>query len=137
MRSDCTDKSIFILSSTSLVLDDILFEMFKKSIIVFLIFFISQALLADNLKNYKYKNYKKNTVKVNFDSIIPKMRAKMFDGKKIDLISLIVNSFELDRRLSSDLLQHKVKICPGLFCIIGLEHQCHIIFSFGNSRLDL
>ena len=84
MRSDCTDKSIFILSSTSLVLDDILFEMFKKSIIVFLIFFISQALLADNLKNYKYKNYKKNTVKVNFDSIIPKMRAKMFDGKKID-----------------------------------------------------
>ncbi len=40
--------------------------------------------LADNLKNYKYKNYKKNAVKVNFDSIIPKMRAEMFDGKKID-----------------------------------------------------
>ena len=40
--------------------------------------------LADNLKNYKYKNYKKNAVKVNFDSIIPKMRAEMFDGKKIN-----------------------------------------------------
>ena len=58
--------------------------MFKKSIIVFLIFFVSQTLLANDIKNYKYKNYKKNTVKVNFDSIIPKMRAEMFDGKKID-----------------------------------------------------
>ena len=44
----------------------------------------SANLFADDLKNYKYENYKTNAVETDFNSIIPKMRGEMFDGKKID-----------------------------------------------------
>ena len=56
----------------------------KKLIAIFLIIMFSANLFADDLKNYKYENYKKHAVETNFTSIIPKMRGEMYDGKKID-----------------------------------------------------
>ena len=35
----------------------------------------SANLFADDLKNYKYENYKTNAAEVSFFSIIPEMRA--------------------------------------------------------------
>ncbi len=49
-----------------------------------LVIFISQLLFADDLNNYRYENYKANAVGVSFTSVIPKMRAEMYDGKEID-----------------------------------------------------
>jgi len=58
--------------------------MFKKNIVFLLVFFFSQLLFADDLTNYKYENYKTNAVEISFTSVVPKMRAEMFDGKEID-----------------------------------------------------
>ena len=56
----------------------------KNFIAIFLIIMFSANLFADDLKNYKYENYKTNAAEVSFFSIIPEMRAEMFDGKEID-----------------------------------------------------
>ena len=75
---------IIILNSTFLVVDGKILNMFKKNIVFLLVFFISQHLFAEDLKNYKYKNYKTNAVEITFVSSIPKMHVEMFDGKQID-----------------------------------------------------
>ncbi len=46
--------------------------------------FFSQLLFADDLTNYKYENYKTNAVEISFTSVVPKMRAEMFDGNEIN-----------------------------------------------------
>ena len=55
-----------------------------KKLIALLIFIFSANLFAEDLKNYKYKNYKTNSVEISFTSIIPKMRGEMYDGSNID-----------------------------------------------------
>jgi len=59
-------------------------NMFKKNIVFLLVLFFSQLLFADDLKNYKYENYKTNAVEISFTSVVPKMRAEMFDGNEIN-----------------------------------------------------
>ena len=54
-----------------------------RNFIFLLTLFISQLLFADDLNNYKYEGYKANAVDVSFNSILPKMRAEMYDGKEI------------------------------------------------------
>ena len=51
--------------------------------IFLLTLFTSQLLFAAGLDDYKYENYKAGAVEVSFNSIIPKMRAEMYDGKEI------------------------------------------------------
>ena len=58
--------------------------MFKKNIVFLLLLFFSQLLFADDLTNYKYENYKTNAVEISFTSVVPKMRAEMFDGNEIN-----------------------------------------------------
>ena len=54
-----------------------------KNFIILLALFFSQLLFADDLNDYKYENYKANAVEISFTSILPKMRAEMYDGKEI------------------------------------------------------
>jgi len=58
--------------------------MYIRNFMLLLVIFISQLLFADDLNNYRYENYKANAVGVSFTSVIPKMRAEMYDGKEID-----------------------------------------------------
>ena len=46
--------------------------------------FFSQLLFADDLTNYKYENYKTNAVEISFTSVVPKMRAEMYNGNEIN-----------------------------------------------------
>ncbi len=57
--------------------------MYLRNFIFVLTLFTSQLLFADDLDDYKYENYKAGAVEVSFNSIIPKMRAEMYDGKEI------------------------------------------------------
>ena len=65
--------------------------MYLRNFIFVLTLFTSQLLFADDLDDYKYENYKAGAVEVSFNSIIPKMRAEMYDGKEISglILSLI------------------------------------------------
>jgi dienelactone hydrolase len=54
-----------------------------KNFIILLALFFSQLLFAEDLNDYKYENYKASAVEVSFTSILPKMRAEMYDGKEI------------------------------------------------------
>lgn len=57
--------------------------MYIRNFIILLTLFFSQLLLADDLNDYKYENYKASAVEVSFNSILLKMRAEMYDGKEI------------------------------------------------------
>jgi len=57
--------------------------MYLRIYTLLLTLFASQLLFADDLDDYKYENYKAGAVEVSFNSIIPKMRAEMYDGKEI------------------------------------------------------
>jgi dienelactone hydrolase len=54
-----------------------------KNFIILLALFFSQLLFAEDLNDYKYENYKASAVEISFSSILPKMRAEMYDGKEI------------------------------------------------------
>ena len=57
--------------------------MYIRNFIILVALFFSQLLFADDLNDYKYENYKASAVEVSFTSILPKMRAEMYDGKEI------------------------------------------------------
>ena len=57
--------------------------MYIRNFILLLALFFSQLLFADDLNDYKYQNYKASAVEVSFSSILPKMRAEIYDGKEI------------------------------------------------------